>query len=322
MASEAKRLSDEKVTAIEMWASLNLAANDRDAIWSLVAEIRDWREKARLAAEGSKLLDEMLAKLEANPGPALPDVEITPELLAAISDERDCDATPAKPFSQALAECRELLRANGIKIDSREILRREAEDRAAVEAPAAFTGSVAQLLSSLGPSRSDVDRIARVLIAAWAKAEPSHGVTLHPTSYVATFADMARAALEAMPAPAPLSADDVAAAVEQVGLPRLAPCSHCDEWHEVRDGVVVYHSWPRPTRQCCSGSRKPPRVVVAEDFGSAGAAMVRSQMAMSDEDVKALCELRDYVNNSKNWEGLDDVKRALAKVIAAAGGAR
>jgi hypothetical protein len=42
-----------------------------------------------------------------------------------------------------------------------------------------------------------VDDMARVLQAAWAKAEPNHGVTLNPTSYWSTFADMARAALAA-----------------------------------------------------------------------------------------------------------------------------
>lgn len=40
-----------------------------------------------------------------------------------------------------------------------------------------------------------VSRFAKVLMEAWAKAEPKHGVTLHPVSYVATFADMARAVI-------------------------------------------------------------------------------------------------------------------------------
>lgn len=39
------------------------------------------------------------------------------------------------------------------------------------------------------------------LLAAWSKAEPSHGVTLHPESYRATFFDLARVALAA-PQPA------------------------------------------------------------------------------------------------------------------------
>lgn len=39
----------------------------------------------------------------------------------------------------------------------------------------------------------DTDDVARVLISAWANAEPNHVVTKFPVSYVATFADMARA---------------------------------------------------------------------------------------------------------------------------------
>jgi hypothetical protein len=46
------------------------------------------------------------------------------------------------------------------------------------------------------PHAAEIDRIAGMLIAAWAKAEPDHGVTKHPTSYVATFVDMARVIVE------------------------------------------------------------------------------------------------------------------------------
>lgn len=41
------------------------------------------------------------------------------------------------------------------------------------------------------PKREDVDRVARVMLAAWEEAE---GAPVNP-SYVATFADMARAVL-------------------------------------------------------------------------------------------------------------------------------
>ena len=44
---------------------------------------------------------------------------------------------------------------------------------------------------------TDVDSMARVLMAAFAKAEPEHPITRYPTSFVATFADMARAAIAA-----------------------------------------------------------------------------------------------------------------------------
>ena len=47
----------------------------------------------------------------------------------------------------------------------------------------------------------EIDALARILMDAWAKAEgPDNLVVRHPASYVATFADMARAVL-ALPAP-------------------------------------------------------------------------------------------------------------------------
>lgn len=46
------------------------------------------------------------------------------------------------------------------------------------------------------PQRDEIDRVAGILMDAWAKAEPDHGVTKYPTSYIATFADMARAVVE------------------------------------------------------------------------------------------------------------------------------
>lgn len=52
------------------------------------------------------------------------------------------------------------------------------------------------MMRSSHPQRDEIDRVAKILIAAWAKAEPTHPVTLHPVSYVATFADMARAVVE------------------------------------------------------------------------------------------------------------------------------
>lgn len=44
-----------------------------------------------------------------------------------------------------------------------------------------------------GPQAAEVNRITKILVDAWARAEPNHGVTLHPVSYAATFVDMARA---------------------------------------------------------------------------------------------------------------------------------
>lgn len=43
--------------------------------------------------------------------------------------------------------------------------------------------------------KAEINRLAEVLIEAWAKAEPNHNVTKFPSSYVATFADMARAVI-------------------------------------------------------------------------------------------------------------------------------
>lgn len=61
---------------------------------------------------------------------------------------------------------------------------------------------------------SDVDSMARVLMAAFAKAEPEHPITRYPTSFVATFADMARAALATtQPAAQGMDALDVEAVI-------------------------------------------------------------------------------------------------------------
>ena len=38
--------------------------------------------------------------------------------------------------------------------------------------------------------------LTEVLFEAWSDAEPKHDVTLYPTSYMETFADMARAVME------------------------------------------------------------------------------------------------------------------------------
>lgn len=35
-------------------------------------------------------------------------------------------------------------------------------------------------------------------------------------------------------------------------------CAHCKTVQPLKDAVVAYHSWPKPTRQVCAGARKPP----------------------------------------------------------------
>lgn len=47
-----------------------------------------------------------------------------------------------------------------------------------------------------------VNALAIVLMKAWGKADPNSGVSQHPASYTANFADMARAALASTPSPA------------------------------------------------------------------------------------------------------------------------
>lgn len=44
-----------------------------------------------------------------------------------------------------------------------------------------------------------INSLARILMATWQKVDPNSNVSLHPASYTANFADMARAALSAMP---------------------------------------------------------------------------------------------------------------------------
>lgn len=51
------------------------------------------------------------------------------------------------------------------------------------------------------PQADEIDRVARLLMDVWAKAEPAHPVTKYPVSYIATFVDMARAIVEDRQAP-------------------------------------------------------------------------------------------------------------------------
>ncbi len=69
-----------------------------------------------------------------------------------------------------------------------------------------------------------VDDLARRLFAAFAKAEPESGITLNPTSYWATFADMARAVLQDAP-PAAAHGDDRVAGLRWV----IARCAVMQE---------------------------------------------------------------------------------------------
>ena len=67
---------------------------------------------------------------------------------------------------------------------------------------------------------TEVDRIAKLLMEVWAKAEPKSDVTLYPVSYIASFVDMARAVVVATTEREWLIEDGFAALVEMVGILR------------------------------------------------------------------------------------------------------
>jgi hypothetical protein len=48
------------------------------------------------------------------------------------------------------------------------------------------------------PTDTDVEAVSVAMMKEWARQEPHSDVTLYPTSYVATFVDMAKAALAAL----------------------------------------------------------------------------------------------------------------------------
>lgn len=45
-------------------------------------------------------------------------------------------------------------------------------------------------------NKKRIDSVAKVLFEAWAEQEPDHMITKFPLSYMATFADMARAVIK------------------------------------------------------------------------------------------------------------------------------
>lgn len=69
------------------------------------------------------------------------------------------------------------------------------------------------------PEDDALASMTNVLMNAWAKAEPDHGVTKHPASYVASFVDMAKAALASGLIPVPQPDDNtIDRAVEVLDL--------------------------------------------------------------------------------------------------------
>jgi hypothetical protein len=108
-------------------------------------------------------------------------------------------------------------------------------------------------------SEPEVDRVARVLMAAWEKAE---GKPVS-ASYVATFADLARAAIA--------DADDgssTGAEVTEWGLMFDCTANGCTEVHEHESEDVMHRGRARPDTERVNGHavRVVSRTVVTSDW--------------------------------------------------------
>ena len=113
-------------------------------------------------------------------------------------------------------------------------------------------------MSSRGkhPRAQEIDRIAGLLQAAWAKAEPDHGVTLHPVSYIATFADMARAVVDDRYGPGSepetrtrCPATSPGGSTDEGQLPRTGAQCGLDAGHDGEHSVLIASGspwWPKP----------------------------------------------------------------------------
>lgn len=94
----------------------------------------------------------------------------------------------------------------------------------------------------------EVDRIAKVLMETWYRVDPKSDVTLYPASFVANFADMARAVIAATPKPSPdrvMDGEAIRAALPQtIGRlalgDQLSEDHYCGGSHEMPDGQPIY----------------------------------------------------------------------------------
>lgn len=143
----------------------------------MVEAITEWCKRRNLTTDGAKVETwrDHLAEAPAHPA------EGVPAQAVAVADARS-----ARQIADAIVENFKDVGWSTSSIDDARVL----------EAVSAAIGEHGATEPLTGVA-SDVDSMARVLMAAFSKAEPEHPITRYPTSFVATFADMARAAIAA-----------------------------------------------------------------------------------------------------------------------------
>jgi len=93
-----------------------------------------------------------------------------------------------------------------------------------------------------------VDALALTLFEAWCKAEPTSGPATYPASYLATFSDMARAAIRTSP-PEPAS-----------GLPTHRHKKRGTEYVLIGIGKMQAENWTDQHREYHPESGEPPKL--------------------------------------------------------------
>lgn len=129
-------------------------------------------------------------------------------------------------------------------------------------------------------ARSKVDALALVLLEAWKKAEPDSSVTKYPTSYLATFVDMARAALAAVVSQELTTAQPVAGQSEGQGLPprwyvvdKDGLAMLCRDYDDAQDiAADSFVAWPQ---------KGPHRVALLGDVSAAPAPVAQRSASLA-----------------------------------------
>lgn len=178
-----RRLADCEliVAAVNAYRAANAAPQAVQAavpeFWKLVPvnPTAEMCKAANLSSTNRQRWADMLAAAPAHPA------EGVPAQAVAVADARS-----ARQIADAIVENFKDAGWSTSSIDDARVL----------EAVSAAIGEHGATEPLTGVA-SDVDSMARVLMAAFAKAEPEHPITRYPTSFVATFADMARAAIAA-----------------------------------------------------------------------------------------------------------------------------